>query len=59
MSTTPRNKHLSIRFTPKEKEMINRAAALENRTAADFARLLILAHCQELPVQDEAPQEAA
>ena len=58
MST--RSKHLSIRFTPDEKDLISRAAQGENRKPADWARLLILARCEEVfREQDKEEQEAS
>lgn len=54
MSSRTRNKHLTIRLTPEEKEMVVRTASGESRTVADWARLTILAKCQELLHDAEA-----
>lgn len=41
-----RTERITIRFTEAEKAEIEAMARQENRKAADFARLLILAHIE-------------
>jgi hypothetical protein len=41
-----RTERITIRFTQAEKAEIEAMARQENRKAADFARLLILAHIE-------------
>jgi hypothetical protein len=53
-----RNRHLSIRFTQPERDLISLVAETENRSAADWARLLILTECQK-KVYDVMKEEAA
>lgn len=53
---SPRSKHLSIRFTQEELNLVRRTALTHNRKAADWARLLILDACRELS-PDEADEK--
>lgn len=47
MESNVRGKHMSIRLTPKELDLIFRAAAKEHRPAANWARLVLLEACEE------------
>lgn len=49
-----RGLRLSIRLTHEEKAMIIRAANKDCRTSADWARLVLLAACQEADKQERA-----